>query len=66
MRKLGLDKFAGVHPHGATHHRRHDVRAQALTVAHNGVLGLATQVANKVHTEIDGAQLFEKSVYLIE
>ena len=62
----GLDELARVVPLCALHQCCHDVRAESLAVAHDGVLRLLREVVNEIHAEVDGAQLLEERVDDVE
>ena len=63
---LRADKVAGVHPGAVLDDGGHDVRAQSLAIADDGVLRLLAQVVNQVHTVVDAPQLFEELVHIIK
>ena len=62
----GADKVAGVHPGAVLDDGGHDVRAQSLAIADDGVLRLLAQVVNQVHTVVDAPQLFEELVHIVK
>ena len=62
----GLDELARVVPLCALHQCSHDVRAETLAVAHDGVLRLLREVVYEVHAEVDGTQLLEERVDDVE
>ena len=56
------DEIARVHADATTDETGHDVTAQALTIAHNGCLGLGTEVMDEEHAIVDGLEFLEKGV----
>ena len=60
------DEVAGIHAYTVLHHRSHDVRAQALSIADDGILGLSAQVVNQIDTIEDALQLVEELIYIIK
>ena len=63
---LRANEVTAVHPDTVLNERCHDVRRQALTIAHNGSLRLLAQVVYQEDTVIDTLQLVEELVYLIK
>ena len=60
------DEVAAIHANTVLKHRSDDMRAQALTIADNGVGCLFAQVVNEVYTVEDTLQLVEELIYIIE